>query len=74
MASGHPLEGPLLFTPQVFGDDRGFFYESWNERRFCADLIAAGIPSTDVEQLRFRQDNPPVPRAECLRSSFSTFT
>ena len=56
-ASGHPMEGPLLFTPQVFGDDRGFFYESWNERRFCADLIAAGIPSTDAEQLRFRQDN-----------------
>ena len=56
-ASGQPMDGPLLFTPQVFGDDRGFFYESWNERRFCADLIAAGIPSTDAEELRFRQDN-----------------
>ncbi|MFL0789231.1 MAG: dTDP-4-dehydrorhamnose 3,5-epimerase, partial [Prochlorococcus sp.] len=28
------VEGPLLITPQVFGDQRGFFYESWNQRRF----------------------------------------
>jgi dTDP-4-dehydrorhamnose 3,5-epimerase len=33
-ASGVPMQGPLLITPQVFGDDRGFFYESWNQRRF----------------------------------------
>ena len=33
-ASGALMEGPLLITPQVFGDDRGFFYESWNQRRF----------------------------------------
>jgi len=24
----------LIFEPTVFGDDRGFFYESFNERRF----------------------------------------
>ena len=24
-AAGQPLSGPLLITPQVFGDDRGFF-------------------------------------------------
>ena len=28
------MEGPLLITPQMFGDDRGFFFESWNQRRF----------------------------------------
>ena len=28
------VEGPLLITPQVFGDQRGFFYESWNQRPF----------------------------------------
>jgi len=37
----------LLIEPQVFGDERGFFYESWNRRHF-AEL---GI---DVE---FVQDN-----------------
>jgi dTDP-4-dehydrorhamnose 3,5-epimerase len=30
-----PLEGLLLLEPRVFGDDRGFFYESFNARRFA---------------------------------------
>lgn len=25
----------LLIEPQVFGDERGFFFESWNRRRFA---------------------------------------
>jgi dTDP-4-dehydrorhamnose 3,5-epimerase len=29
-----PLEGLLVLEPRVFGDDRGFFYESFNARRF----------------------------------------
>jgi dTDP-4-dehydrorhamnose 3,5-epimerase len=33
-ASGQVMDGPLLITPQIFGDDRGFFYESWNQQRF----------------------------------------
>jgi dTDP-4-dehydrorhamnose 3,5-epimerase len=28
------LEGVLVLEPRVFGDDRGFFLESWNERTF----------------------------------------
>jgi dTDP-4-dehydrorhamnose 3,5-epimerase len=45
---GQVVEGPLLITPRVFGDDRGFFFESWNQRRFDE---AAGTPTT------FCQDN-----------------
>lgn len=32
-----PLEipGPVLIEPTVFGDERGFFLESWNARRFA---------------------------------------
>ncbi len=46
------IEGPLLLTPQVFGDGRGFFFESWNQRRFAEAL---GVP---VEQAPvFHQDN-----------------
>ena len=56
-ASGQALSGPLLLTPQVFSDDRGFFYESWNERRFRCDLIAAGMSATEAETIQFRQDN-----------------
>jgi len=33
-ASGQRMEGPLLITPQLFGDERGFFFESWNQGRF----------------------------------------
>ena len=29
-----PIEGLLVIEPTVFGDDRGFFYESFNARRF----------------------------------------
>ena len=28
------IDDVLIFEPRVFGDDRGFFYESFNERRF----------------------------------------
>ena len=47
-ADGHSVQGPLLITPQVFGDERGFFFESWNERRFLAQLVDAGVPAIDV--------------------------
>ncbi|MBJ7311440.1 dTDP-4-dehydrorhamnose 3,5-epimerase [Rugamonas sp. CCM 8940] len=30
-----PLEGLFLLEPRVFGDDRGFFYESFNARTFA---------------------------------------
>ena len=84
-ASGQPLSGPLLITPQVFGDERGFFYESWNERRFRAYLISAGVPAAEAEALQFRQDNhsrssrgvlrglhvqlPPEPQGKLVRCS-----
>ncbi len=43
-----PLPGVLLLTPRVFGDARGFFFESWNARTFRADT------GVDAE---FVQDN-----------------
>jgi dTDP-4-dehydrorhamnose 3,5-epimerase len=47
-AAGVALEGPLLLAPQVFGDARGFFFESWNQQRFDE---AVGEATT------FAQDN-----------------
>ena len=32
--NGQMMDGPLLLTPKVFGDDRGFFFESWNQQSF----------------------------------------
>ncbi len=42
-----PLSGVKLITPRVFGDDRGFFLESWN----AASFAAAGL------DVNFVQDN-----------------
>ena len=28
------LEGALIFEPKVFGDERGFFMETWNHQRY----------------------------------------
>lgn len=39
------LPDVLLIEPRVFGDERGFFLESWNERTF----VAAGLPLTFVQ-------------------------
>ena len=52
-----PLSGVVVIRPKVFGDDRGFFFESWN-RQQCQD---AGIP-TD-----FVQDNHSRSRQGILR-------
>jgi dTDP-4-dehydrorhamnose 3,5-epimerase len=30
-----PLPGVLLIKPEVFGDSRGYFLESWNRRRYA---------------------------------------
>ena len=51
-SSGSPLSGPLLITPKVFGDDRGFFFESWNQSAFARALEADGQPVPE-----FVQDN-----------------
>jgi len=52
-SAGELLAGPLLLTPQVFADGRGFFFESWNQQRFAAALEADGQPSSHP----FVQDN-----------------
>ena len=36
----------LLLKPRVFGDDRGFFFESWNKKTFSA---AVGRPTEFVQ-------------------------
>lgn len=41
----------VVIEPNVFGDDRGYFFESFNERRF-AELLGVG-----TDTLRFVQDN-----------------
>lgn len=33
-ATTTPLEGLIIIEPQVFGDSRGYFFESYNKRKF----------------------------------------
>lgn len=42
------IAGVLIIEPKVFGDERGFFYESFNERKF-RELTGVALP--------FVQDN-----------------
>ena len=30
-----PLEGLLVIKPRIFGDDRGYFFESWSKQSFA---------------------------------------
>lgn len=49
------IPGLLLLTPQVFEDDRGFFFESWNASRFAQALASAGNQASSP--VEFVQDN-----------------
>ena len=42
----------MLLTPRVFNDDRGFFYESWNQRAL-AEALGLTVEQSPV----FAQDN-----------------
>ena len=66
-SKGRVIAGPLLITPRVFADERGFFFESWNERRFREGLIAHGVSERESQTLRFRQDNHSRSRRGVLR-------
>lgn len=46
------LGDALLLTPRVFTDERGFFFESWNQQSFN-ELLSANSQSV----VEFLQDN-----------------
>jgi len=57
------LPDVVIVEPTVFGDDRGWFYESYNEPRFHAALAALGIAAPRP----FVQDNHSCSKAGVLR-------
>jgi len=70
------LDGVLVLEPQVFGDDRGFFFESFNARDFEK---ATGITSPFVQDnhsrsakgvLRGLHFQNPKPQGKLVRVSF----
>ena len=51
------IPGVVVIEPKVFGDDRGYFFESWSQRDFDAA----------VRPVRFVQDNESKSRYGVLR-------
>ena len=41
------IEGVVIIEPKVFGDERGYFFESWNQKEF----------NEQVRPIKFVQDN-----------------
>lgn len=52
------IEGVLIFEPKVFGDDRGYFFESFSKREFDAAVGA---------EINFVQDNQSMSRKGVVR-------
>lgn len=66
------IAGPLIIEPKVFGDDRGFFMESWNAAAFAQ----AGLDLTFVQDnhsrsqkgvLRGMHFQNPAPQGKLVR-------
>jgi len=66
------IDGPLIIEPKVFGDERGFFMESWNAAAFAQ----AGLDLTFVQDnhsrsqkgvLRGMHFQNPAPQGKLVR-------
>lgn len=44
------LDGAILIEPRVFGDDRGYFFESWNARAFAEAGIDCAFVQDNVSR------------------------
>ena len=52
------IEGPLLIKPEIFYDARGYFFESWNQKKFNSELN---------KNISFVQDNHSFSKKGVLR-------
>ena len=76
---GEVMDGPLLITPSAFGDERGWFFESWNQRKlneavgeevyFCQDNHSRSVRGV-LRGLHYQL--VPEPQAKLVRSSFGS--
>ena len=73
---GFSIDGPLLITPRAFGDDRGWFFESWNQQAFNEATGEAVTFSQDNHSLSVRgvlrglhYQLEPKPQAKLVRAS-----
>ena len=76
---GAMRDGPLLITPTAFGDERGWFFESWNQRKFDEAVGEAVVFSQDNHSRSVRgvlrglhYQLAPEPQAKLVRSSLGS--
>lgn len=65
------LPGLLLFTPDVYGDDRGFFLETWNAERYRehgldADFVQDNVSYSTHGVLRGLHYQDPHPQGKLV--------
>ncbi len=70
-----PFEGLLIIEPRILHDDRGYFFESFNQKLFTEKT---GFTNTFVQDNQARSvknvlrglhyQNPPVPQAKLIRT------
>jgi len=65
------LEGLLIIEPQVFGDTRGFFLETWNQRRYSEAGLKTGFVQDNISfsrrgALRGLHCQNPLPQAKLV--------
>ncbi len=66
------IEGVLIIEPTVFGDDRGFFMESWNARTFAEagldlDFVQDNHSRSSRGVLRGLHYQQPAPQGKLVR-------
>ena len=61
-SAGDRLQGPLLLTPQVYRDARGFFLESWSQQCWRELLAAHGQQASPFVQDNHSRSNRGVLR------------
>ena len=78
-SNGQALKGPLLMTPQCFGDDRGWFYECWNRRSFDEAVCETVVFSQDNHSCSIKgvlrglhYQLAPEPQAKVVRATVGT--
>ena len=68
-----PLEGLLVINPRVFGDDRGYFFESWSKQSFAKvgldlDFVQDNQSLSSKGVLRgLHFQNPPYSQGKLVR-------
>ena len=76
---GEVMDGPLLITPSAFGDERGWFFESWNQRKLDEAVGETVVFSQDNHSRSVRgvlrglhYQLAPEPQAKLVRASLGS--